>query len=779
MTSRAERVMRVLPLLAIVALGVQLRLTFYQGVIHTDDLVYSQLAWRLSEGVSPFAEPLPPTSATARIGLYGPVALGYWLFGASDVTTLAWPFVCSILGILGAYGIGRLLYNESAGLLAAFFLAVLPTNVAAATALLGDGPIAALSIVTVFLVVLSGRTTGRRSLAALAGGLVCFGIGILNKPLILLLLPLLLLLLIGRRMKWTVRTIGGLLLALAVSAAAYIVYFADTDSIARPGFAPTMARLAETGTDLWQQLVLGQREFSWIAPLWIVAMVALLAWRRREAGIVMLWLGVTFLFGEIGSRTLTVYTPIVWYDAATAARHFLLIAAPAMILVGLYLSDGLTAATARGVVLLASVVTAMCAWLGSRGASAMTWGITGELPADLPFATLSAVATIVVVFGGIASPAILRASSTVVRVGGTGVLVLSIGLASLNHSYRAATEFRNPWVETLPEALRIIESQPERPILVQNNLVGLRLDYLSGYQLGFDSGLRPDIHAPRILQAPQNVADVVNSYVLVDEQNLAISTDAFPVAGPPYLRSPPARWMSLADVGRYRGNHLRIYRVSSGSGDEELAAARAAAATSKTATSLRTLLDAAIVGGEYCEAVQAWFDLRSLSPDSVRTFDAAPILTECYRANPEIAGPSIFLNGDFSQGRLSWSTHEDSDVTVEIEEEPDGPRVWHGNLRRGNWAVLAQDQPLQPNTPYIYEATIRTSVPVVTLYWQSDIGRSFSNSAYSTWTTLQYVFVAPDAPPGSRFAFHPVLMPVAGHAWIKNLRLSELRRPPS
>ncbi len=55
-----RQVLRVLPLLAIVALGVQLRLTFYQGVIHTDDLVYSHLAQRLAEGISPFTAPLPP-----------------------------------------------------------------------------------------------------------------------------------------------------------------------------------------------------------------------------------------------------------------------------------------------------------------------------------------------------------------------------------------------------------------------------------------------------------------------------------------------------------------------------------------------------------------------------------------------------------------------------------------------------------------------------------------------------------------------------------------------
>src|SRR5260221_4953753 len=70
-------IIQAIPLVAILVLGIELRLTFYQGVIYTDDLVYSHLARRMAEGISPFAKPLPDLYGAVRIGLYAPVALAY------------------------------------------------------------------------------------------------------------------------------------------------------------------------------------------------------------------------------------------------------------------------------------------------------------------------------------------------------------------------------------------------------------------------------------------------------------------------------------------------------------------------------------------------------------------------------------------------------------------------------------------------------------------------------------------------------------------------------
>jgi len=248
-------------------------------------------------------------------------------------------------------------------------------------------------------------------------------------------------------------------------------------------------------------------------------------------------------------------------------------------------------------VILAAIVTGVVAWVGSRGAANMTWGVTGEARAELPFATVSGIATIMVVFGGIASPAFLRAGSALASGVGTCALVVAIGLASLQHSYLAANRFRNPWVETLPAALRLLESQRPLPIMVQNETFAQRLDQRSGFRLGFQSSLRAFVKNPRIQVAPVDVNAVTDAYIVVDEFSLRTARDAGLSEGPPYLRDPPARWIRIAEFGKYPGNHLKVYRVSYGTADEDLIAARAAVGASRTPATLNYLMFAAAGAG--------------------------------------------------------------------------------------------------------------------------------------------------------------------------------------
>lgn len=782
MITRA-RVLQAVPLAAIVLLGIELRLLFAQGVIYTDDLFYAHLARRLADGISPFTPPVLESYAALRIGLYGPIAILYRLFGTSDVTTLAWPFVLSIAGILGAYGIGRLVHGEAAGLLAAFILAVLPTNVAAATALLGDGPIAALSVGVVFFVLLSSRLEGVKSLAAVMASLACFGLGLLCKPLILLLLPFFVLYVLAQLRRSKV-AVAAAVLAVAASVIGYVLYFGQRGAVIKAGPGTLVRRLALTATDAWSQLVVGQAEFAWLAPLCIVAIAALLAWRRTDARVVMLWLVCTFLYGELGTRSLSTYTPIVWYDMDTAARHFLFIATPAAILAAIYLAQGLKDETARRVVAMCAVVTGVVAWLGTRGVTNMNWGVTGENPAFLPFVRISGVATIVVVYGGLASPVFLRAESAFARAAGTTALIFAIGLASLHHSYRAANQFKNAWVETLPEAVRFFAEQPPLPIVVHNEMLGQRLDYLSRFRLGLRSAWRPFLDTPRIVTGPKDVAGIpADAYVLADEQMLQVSIDQESIVSerraPPYFFHPPPRWVKIKEFGQYPGSRLRIYRVSSRNAAEELAAARAGVANGRTPLALLHLLNAATAAGDYCEAARAWFELRAAAPQELSTFEPQQMLAECYKVNQSGAGPNLFQNGDFSQGLAPWTKHPDSDATVQAERDRDGVPLWHGIYRGGNWGVIYQEQVLQPDTVYVQEVDIKTTAPVVSLYWQSDVGRFLSDgTTYSDWTHLQYIFSTPhNGGQPLRAGFNPVLMKGPGEAWLKGLRLSELRAP--
>ena len=780
-----RHLLHAIPLAAIVLLGIELRLLFAQGVIHTDDLFYAHLARQLAEGLSPFVEllkQLPDKYAALRIGIYGPAAILYLLFGTSDVTTLAWPFLLSIAGILGAYGIGRLAHGEGAGLLAAFMVAVLPTNVAAATALMGDGPMAAFSIGVVFFLVLSGRLQGGRSLAAIVASLVCFGLGLLCKPAILLLLPFYIIYVVGQ-LKRSMMALTAAGLALAAALIGYLLYFGlRPRGVVMAGPGMLVRRLALTATDAWSQLVVGLPEFSWLAPLAIVALVALIAWRRTEARVVMLWLACTFLYGELGSRTLVTYTPIVWYDAATPGRHFLFIAAPAAILVAIYLAQGLKDETARRVVTVCAVITAVVAWIGSRGATNINWHVAREAPEFLPFVRTSGIATIVVVFGGLASPAFLRSDSVLVRAAASASLAIAIGLASLQHSYRAGNEFKNAWVDTLPEAERFLAAQPPLPIVMQNEMQGQRLDYVSHFALGFRSAWRPFVQNPRIVTGPADVAGVpADAYVLIDQQMLQVSIDQESIVSerraPAYFFNPPPRWVKIQEFGKYPGSQLKIYRVSSRSAAEELALARAALKRERSASTLLQLLNTAVAAGEYCEAATVWFDLRAAAPEEIASFEPVQMLAECYKVNQSGAGPNLFLNADFSQGLDSWAKHPDSDATVQAERDRDGVPLWHGIYRGNNWAIISQPQILQPNTVYVQEADIKTTGPVVPLYWQWDVGRFLSiESTYPEWTHLQYVFITPPGVP-TPVGFHPVLMKAPGEVWLKNLRLSVLGPP--
>lgn len=106
-------------------------------------------------------------------------------------------------------------------------------------------------------------------------------------------------------------------------------------------------------------------------------------------------------------------------------------------------------------------------------------------------------------------------------------------------------------------------------------------------------------------------------------------------------------------------------------------------------------------------------------------------------------GPNVFQNGDFANGTTDWFANPASDATVNLVPV-EGARAWHVTFRKGNWAVINQEQVLKPDTIYVYEGWVKTTAPVVSLYWQSDIGRFFeTDKTYPTWTRVRSVFVTP------------------------------------
>jgi hypothetical protein len=761
-----------LPLAAILLLAVELRLIFSSGLVQLDSLSYVHLARNLADGAST-GSPLSPWT-TARIGLYGPVAILYWLFGVSDVTSLAWPFGCSLFGILCAYGVGRILDGEGAGLLAAFLWTILPTNVAAATALLGDGPIAALSIAVVFFVLVAESVQGLKRVAAIAAAVTCFVVGFLNKPLFGLLLLFLALHLLWTRRKS--RVVWVALPAIVVVAAVGYAYYFRQLGITRAawsGVGPLARDLARTSTDWWTQVVTGHPEFFWISPLWIVAASVLLAVRRRQAYLPLLWFASIFLYLELGSSSPLAYVPMM-APSEWAARHFLLVAAPAAIVTGMYLAMGMTQTTARRLTLLAAAVTGVIAFAGTRHATHLAWGTTGEGPFDLPFSVISPVMTAFVIFGGISSPAFLTGALTRWKSAMLAFLLVGIGIAALGPTYRAASEHRGPWVTTITEAAQFLETAPSLPILVQNEVFGERLDYASGFRLGFNSAYRRTTRPVRIQLAPNDADSVREAYILVDEFYLTPGAALEWGNGPGYFRSPPARWAEVARFGNRDGYRLRVYRVSSVLSAADLAAAQAAVRAARTPGTLRQLMVAAAGAGEDCLAAAAWQQRQPLAPDSPGDLPPIAALRGCYEQRPDVAGANLFKNGDFRHGFDNWGISPDANATRSLELDPTtGAGTAHVSFKGGNWAVLMHALTLKPDAAYVYRMRVRSTAPIVALYWQADVSFLLDqNRAYPEWTDLVFVFVTPHWGGQSKEAIaSPVLPRAAGDVWVADVQL--------
>ncbi|MBU4341608.1 MAG: glycosyltransferase family 39 protein [Candidatus Altiarchaeota archaeon] len=90
-----------------------------------------------------------------------PVTVMYRLFGINDYSIVLWPLICSLLGIVVIYGIGKLILNERAGLVAALILSFFPYDVINATRLEVDVPMTFFMALSVFFFLKGERLYGR------------------------------------------------------------------------------------------------------------------------------------------------------------------------------------------------------------------------------------------------------------------------------------------------------------------------------------------------------------------------------------------------------------------------------------------------------------------------------------------------------------------------------------------------------------------------------------------------------------------------------------------
>ncbi len=151
-TDRGRLVARRYPytqLAGVILLGLLLRVVFFSGYPGTDDTYYIAAAYQVSVGdLTAF-----DSHFAVRSGLVLPTAAAYRMFGVSLLTTALLPLVCSLVGLLVAFALGRRLFDDRVGVLAAFLLSVFPLDVIFASELFACTPVALGSGLTAYCLV--------------------------------------------------------------------------------------------------------------------------------------------------------------------------------------------------------------------------------------------------------------------------------------------------------------------------------------------------------------------------------------------------------------------------------------------------------------------------------------------------------------------------------------------------------------------------------------------------------------------------------------------------
>ncbi|MDI6826244.1 MAG: glycosyltransferase family 39 protein [Candidatus Aenigmarchaeota archaeon] len=128
-----------------------LRLKFFIGAGGTgygDDLIYSQTAYELSK--LNFDKFPIYINVSLRLMMVLPIAFFYSILGVSDFSTSIYPLLCSLGTIILTFYLGKLLFNEKVGLMASFFLSIIPLDVVFSTQLIPRVPLTFFMMLSIY-----------------------------------------------------------------------------------------------------------------------------------------------------------------------------------------------------------------------------------------------------------------------------------------------------------------------------------------------------------------------------------------------------------------------------------------------------------------------------------------------------------------------------------------------------------------------------------------------------------------------------------------------------
>ena len=184
--STAKRNAFPLLVLAACALHVVLFIAAGPGFNSSDDEVYTRLAHSMSVGDFE----LSPEHRGNRLGLIAPTAAIYAAVGVGRWSTVIWPLLCSLTGIVAVAGITRRLAGDDrAGAVAAFLFAPLTIVLGGSVFLMPDSPVGVMMLLAAACLWVARDLDRRRAVAWGAASAFFIAAGVLTKLTALWLAP--------------------------------------------------------------------------------------------------------------------------------------------------------------------------------------------------------------------------------------------------------------------------------------------------------------------------------------------------------------------------------------------------------------------------------------------------------------------------------------------------------------------------------------------------------------------------------------------------------------
>jgi len=130
----------ILAVLSILLIGLVIRLEYFVGPCCDDDVSYLDVAHNIMS--LNFIDFRSSYVFAYRTMMVAPIALSFRIFGVSDVTASLFVLLTSVGSIAVAFAIGRMLFNENTGIIAALLMSFYPLEAEYSTHLVPDVPLA-------------------------------------------------------------------------------------------------------------------------------------------------------------------------------------------------------------------------------------------------------------------------------------------------------------------------------------------------------------------------------------------------------------------------------------------------------------------------------------------------------------------------------------------------------------------------------------------------------------------------------------------------------------